>query len=498
MTPLDFDRDDLFSIENNFFSLAAASSSKDLRKISKLVEDERHFLQEQIAPLTLQEDRKCAEDHDYLSWEMVRRAGRHGRLSRAVPGFWGGSGLLLKGGSFNLFAEEAAAVDCAYGGLMGGHELGLTALTMTFNYRILQQVMEKIVAHQNDERPFLIDCAITEPTAGTDVEEIDFYDRAKLVARATRVPGGAVLNGSRIFISTGHMASEHVVFMTYNPKDPLEDYGCFLVPGDAPGFSLGRKERKMGQRVGPASELVFEDCFVPQERVVADTDDFPETNKKRMLEWVLHGVLGTTRIWVGAWSTGTARGAFERALALAKSRKHKGRTLINQQWVQGILSNMYMNVMTARAVYREAEIALLYNLSGGRLGSSMRGTPAIMQGPLARMVASSAITRGAVGSRRLRKRLLKAVLAIPEERMARIQYMSSLAKVVGSDMAMENSQLAVELLSQAGLRHDEGVEKIFRDSKLLQIFEGTNQLNRLNMFHHAIGRKAGVNVFRTE
>ncbi len=498
MTPLDFDRNDLFSIENNFFSLAAASSGRELKKITRLVEDERRYLQEQIAPLTLEEDRKSAEDHDYLSWEMARRAGRNGRLSRMVPGFWGGSGLLLKGGSFMLFAEEAASVDCAYAGLMGGHELGLTALTMTFNFRLLQQVMENIVARQHDERPYLIDCAITEPTAGTDVEEVDIYDRAKLVARAKRVPGGAVLNGSRIFISTGHMASDHLVFMTYDPKNPLADYGCFLVPGDAPGFSLGRKERKMGQRVGAASELLFEDCFVPQDRIVADTADLPDSEKKKLLEWILHGVLGTTRIWVGAWSTGTARGSFERALSLAKTRKHKGRTLINQQWVQGILSNMYMNVMMARAVYREAEIALLYNMSGGRLGTSMRGTPGIMQGTLAQMVARSAPTKSAVHSRALRQALIRAAMNIPEERMARIQYMSSMSKVVGSDMAMENAQLAVELVSQAGLRHDEGVEKIFRDSKLLQIFEGTNQLNRLNMFQFAIGHKAGVNVFRTE
>jgi len=91
---------------------------------------------------------------------------------------------------------------------------------------------------------------------------------------------------------------------------------------------------------------------------------------------------------------------------------------------------------------------------------------------------------------------MRLALTIPEERMARVQAMASLAKVAGSDAAMENAQLAVELLSQAGLRHDQGVEKIFRDAKLLQIFEGTNQLNRLNIFQHVIGRRAELNVFR--
>ncbi len=490
---MDFDRDDLFSLEDAFFSLAASSSARQLRQLQALVDDERRFLREQIEPLTLSEDRRCAHDCEYVSWEMARRAGRAGRLSRLVPTFWGGSGLMLRGGSIMIFAEEAASVDCAYAGLMGGHELGISSLFVALNLGVLQQVMEKIAARQNDERPFLIDCAITEPTAGTDAEEADLYPTAKLVARARRVPGGAVLDGRRIFISTGHMATEHVVFMTFDPKNPLAEYGCFLVPGDAPGFSLGRKERKMGQRVGPASELIFEECFVPQERIVVDTAEYPRLDN--LIKWALHGVLGITRTWVGAWSTGTARGAFERALRLAKTRKHKGRTLINQQWVQGILANMYMNVMTARAVYRESEIALIYNLTGGQVGR-MVGTPAIARGPLARAVATSPPTRAALRSRALHERLMKLALTIPEERMARVQTMASMAKVAGSDAAMENAQLAVELLSGAGLRHDQGAEKIFRDAKLLQIFEGTNQLNRLNIFQHTIGRRAGLNVFR--
>jgi len=83
-----------------------------------------------------------------------------------------------------------------------------------------------------------------------------------------------------------------------------------------------------------------------------------------------------------------------------------------------------------------------------------------------------------------------------EDEDARVQFMASLAKVVGSDMAMENCHLAIEFLSKAGIRHDQGVEKIFRDAKLLQIFEGTNQLNRLNIFKHQFCRRLpGVDVF---
>ena len=107
MTPLDFDRNDLFSLDNNFFSIASTMSPATLRKLTKIVEDERRFLEQEIAPLTLPEDRKHAEDHDHLSWEMARRAGRNGRLSAMVPPFWGGSGLMMKGGgSMMIVAEE--------------------------------------------------------------------------------------------------------------------------------------------------------------------------------------------------------------------------------------------------------------------------------------------------------------------------------------------------------------------------------------------------------
>ncbi len=92
--------------------------------------------------------------------------------------------------------------------------------------------------------------------------------------------------------------------------------------------------------------------------------------------------------------------------------------------------------------------------------------------------------------------MMEGMMSMEDAARSRIQYMASMAKVVGTDMAMENGHLAVEFLGRAGLRHDHGIEKGFRDAKLLQIFEGTNQLNRLNIFKHSIGRRLpGVEVF---
>ncbi|MFO8057287.1 MAG: acyl-CoA dehydrogenase family protein [bacterium] len=495
MTDMDFDREDLFSFEDSFHGLIAGYGPAMVRQARKTFYEERAFLREHLAPLVLSEDREHARDPDHISWEMLRLAGRHGRLSSFIPGFMGGSGTSITGGAMMINMEEQASVDGAYCGMMGGHALGLVALMMTFNMGALKKVIDRIVARENDETPYVIDCAITEPTAGTDVEEVDLYPHAKLICRAERVPGGAVLNGRKVFISTGHMASDHVVILPFDIKDPVKTMGCMLVPNEAKGFSLGRKERKMGQRAGPASELILEDCFIPEENIVMASDEWPELEDQ--FKGLLHGVLGITRIAVGAWSTGTARAALERALCLTRQEKHKGKTLINQQWVQSILTNMYMNVMMARSVYLEAQFALMTNMGSRGLITRM---PALMNtrpvsAILGRVFESNGIKK-MYQSDRMRKAMVKRFLSMPENNDARIQYMSSLAKVTGSDMAMENCHLAVELLGRAGIRHDHGVEKVFRDAKLLQIFEGTNQLNRLNIFQHYFGRKIpGVEVF---
>jgi alkylation response protein AidB-like acyl-CoA dehydrogenase len=92
--------------------------------------------------------------------------------------------------------------------------------------------------------------------------------------------------------------------------------------------------------------------------------------------------------------------------------------------------------------------------------------------------------------------VLKRFIGASPEENQRIQFYSSLAKVVGSDMGMENCHRALELMGEVGVQHGAGIEKIFRDAKLCQIFEGTNQLNRLNMFKNFLARDIpGVEVF---
>ena len=193
-----FDHEDPFRFEDHFFSMETLNKydPKLVGLLKKEMAEERRFCREYLAPMVLEEDRKHLEDRNYLSWDLIRLAGRHGRLSNQMPKLMGGTGE----GSLAFLTpviEETASVDTAYCGLLGGHGLGLAALMLTLNMKVLTRIAKKIIDNENSERPFVIDCAITEPTAGSDVEEAELYPKARLMCQARRVEGGAVLNGRK-------------------------------------------------------------------------------------------------------------------------------------------------------------------------------------------------------------------------------------------------------------------------------------------------------------
>ena len=286
------------------------------------------------------------------------------------------------------------------------------------------------------------------------------YPKVRLMCQAKRVAGGAVLNGRKVFISTGHCAKYHVVLMPFDMKKPLETFACFLVPGDSKGFSLGRMEHKMGQRAGLASELVFEDCFVPEEHIVMDVQGkfgqmFPGQWPK-----LLRGVLGVTRAAVGAWSAGTARGVTERAIKFAKTHKLKGKTMINHQWVQAHLTNMVMNVFIARAVYMESYFANMANMNLG-----FDKLPSFLSTDLMSWLMQTRPYKMMLHMDLVRKIFLKNFISAEPEQDSRVQYAASMAKVAARTWQWRIRILRWNSTGEAGMRHDCGMEKYFRDAK---------------------------------
>lgn len=486
----DFDNPDLFSFDDCYASLAFLSKMNNaaIGKIKKTHQETREFCQTYLRPLVLSTDLELQKKPDTLATELMDLAVKHHRITRNIPRAIGGTSIGSPIFCSALNMEETASVDSAFAGMLGGNDLGFYALLYSFNFRLLDWVVEQMIQAEDEGWPYLMDCAITEPSAGTDVEEMELLPHAKLVSEAKKVDGGVLLNGRKVFISTGHFAKIHFIILPFNRKDPTNTMGVVLVQNDTPGFSLGKLENKMGQKAGPASELIFEDCFIPDKFIVTD----PYTLPKETHEGMLHSVLGASRIVVGAWGVGMARNAFEISLQFAKKTKWKGRTIIQQQWAQEALTDMLTNVYKGRSVYLEAIYALLQSM-----GMSRIGFPGVPDARFIYSLYSSPPIRKLRHHESVRKMAIKNVYSNNSASSTqRIQFYSSLAKVVGTDIGMENCHRAIELMGAIGCRHDSGAEKVFRDAKLNQIFEGTNQLNRLNMFKHFVARNApDVEVF---
>ncbi len=260
--------------------------------------------------------------------------------------------------------------------------------------------------------------ALTEPTAGSDA--------SALKTTAERVDGGYVLNGTKQFITNGGEAEIYTVIALTDKTRGARGASTFLVEKDTPGFSFGKKERKMGIRASSTSELVFRNCLVPEENVIG---------KPGMGFIMTMRLLDRSRPGVGAQAVGLAQGALEAAVDYTRQRIQFGHPLISLPVVQDILADMATRVEAARA--------LVY--------------------AVARTIDSGAKN-------------------FTEE--------SAMAKVFASDTAMKVTTDAVQICGGAGYMKDYPLEKMMRDAKITQIYEGSNQVLRNTIAIELRKRKA--------
>jgi alkylation response protein AidB-like acyl-CoA dehydrogenase len=248
--------------------------------------------------------------------------------------------------------------------------------------------------------------AITEPTAGSDASNIK--------TTAEKVEGGYLLNGTKQFITNGGEAEIYTVIALTDKSKGARGASAILVEKGTPGFTFGKKEKKMGIRSSATRELVFKNCLVPESNLIGRPG---------------HGFIMAMRLFdrsrpgIGAQAVGLCQGALEAATDYAQERVQFNQPLITQPVVQQILAEM--------AIQTEAARALVY--------------------AAARYVDSGARN-------------------VTEE--------SAMAKVFASDAAMKVTVDAVQICGGAGYMRDYPVEKMMRDAKILQIYEGTNQILR--------------------
>ena len=374
----------------------------------------RAFAREHIRPLAAEAD---LHPHDFDPKPLLRAAVKAGfQTLLVVPPIGRASTIsYLMRPTFQLVlaAEEFTTEDGGLGLLLLAHNLGIGPVFLCGH---LPTYIRHFLPFYIKARWFGdISCmafAITEPSAGSDVEDTEGAAQARLITTARPVNGGYVLNGRKCFISDGAIADKVTVYAKLEGED-IESWTCFLVDKSMEGFSVGRRENKMGQRASDASELILEDVFVPTRNIVGKLRSGWANNKN---------VLNYSRPAVGAMALGQARGAFERALEFCRTTYLGPKRLIEYQDVQIELADMMLSIWTARA-----------------------------------MVWHSC----------------KAFRSC--------QSLASATKVSVSDTAFRVCNQAMELMGDNGYLHKYGVEKAMRDARLTQIYEGTNQMNRLSI-----------------
>lgn len=475
--------------EDTFCSLQAIPRLPKgmLKETKDAIAYARKFNDEVIRPLALDLDRQTYADPEYLPWDLVKKVNEWGFYTMFIPKLFGGRGINMPACSYVV--EELASACVGIANVAGVHYLGVIGIMASWNAPLIKKVFRDVAEGKRTGNPCLISLAITEPGAGTDVEEVELVDRGRVTCYAQKVKGGYIVNGSKVFISMGHLSTWCCLIAYTDLKKPSDNTITFAVKTGTKGFSFGKHEDKMGQRCCPASELIFEDCFIPDENVLCNSAEIPLSktrNVRETVEQYIQYAVGVTRPAVGAFGTGVARGAYEKALKFSSETEVDGKLLINHEWAQMMLADMYTNVVIGRLSYIEANYS--NGLSGG-IYDILQMKPIYYYLKYVPKVFLDLFVSPLLNLKIMSRIFFKLYVdgqSMEEQR--RCSGWSSLTKVVGTDMGMKNCQMALELMAQAGLRHENGAEKILRDAKLLQIYEGTNQLNRINLFANLIGR----------
>jgi alkylation response protein AidB-like acyl-CoA dehydrogenase len=435
----------------------------------------RKFARHVIRPRALEIDRKAYDEPGEVAWDILRDGARAGLLSVVTPRAAGGvvDYACLRAA---MIIEEVATGCAGFATLFGAHSLGASPLVMG-GPAFWDGALKEAAQSTDDERPQIMAFCITEPTAGTDVEHAIWMQSAQIITRADKVKGGYHLSGTKHFISNGNIATWLTVFMPTDPKRPYETLTCFLVRGDAEGLTVANVEHKMGHRASPAAELSFDNVFVSDENVVGRPGDGMA---------LTIGVLAGSRPPVGAIATGIARGAYERLVEWLKYDPAAA-GLLDQQQVQLALAQMWEDLHLSRQAYIDA--ATDFDMvSIGRLqsGPGMRLLAGLPAG-----ARTNAITRKQMNSSFMKGIVMEVMnRSVGNEALTRTLGLSSMAKARGSDAAVKITGMALEIagLDCGPLRAE--LEKCYRDAKLTQIYEGTNQLNRLEVFDGLVAEHA--------
>ncbi len=332
--------------------------------------------------------------------EIYAKLGELGFMGMTVPEKYGGVDL----GTFclSLALEEISMVCPATAIAVSVHNSLANSIVLGYGS---DEVKEKYLPGMASGNPIGV-YAITETEAGSDVSAI----------RMSAVKDGDeyILNGNKIFISTGDKAGVIIVVARTDKEDRTGGLSAFLVEPDFPGFSIGKIEHKMGMKASTTVELVFEDCRVPAGNLLGE----PGMGMKIAL-----GALDGGRIGIASQSLGIAQGAMDSAVLFARERSQFGKKIIDFQGTRWKIADMAVKIDAARLlVYRAA-------------------------------------------------RMKDEGLQCSKE--------ASMAKLYASRIANEVAYESMQIHGGVGYTEEFRIERLFRDARVTEIYEGTSEIQRL-------------------
>jgi len=428
----------------------------------------REFADRHIRPRALEIEKKVSREPAYFDWETLRRACDYRFFSLMIPRAFGGQESRVL--AMSLMAEELAVGCGGWATTIGVHSAGISCGMLTLDPYILEHFIRPTAEKERQGEPVVWSGAVTEPQAGTDIWDEEFLRKARVVTFAKKVKNGYVLNGRKCFISNGSIARYSVVAAALDREHPAESWTLFLVPTDTSGFSVGRVERKMGQKASPTAELVFEDVFLPAELRLGE-----EGAGARAVSIYLAGSRGP----VGAIGVGCARRALECLVDWARQKKTSQGRLLDQQAMQLAIARMAQEIELGRQAYVNAAVAYdafvetLFRQPVTQVALKALPPRFIRSGAGRKLLASAP-------AKKLTRNLLDRVFS--GDRLALASTLATLAKVKGSSVGVEVAGEAARIMGHDALDPRWPVEKCYRDAKLTQIYEGTNQANTITFF----------------
>ncbi len=360
------------------------------------------FADREVRPLVREMDEQAT-----LAPGLLPKLFELGAMGIEIPESFGGAGATF---FHSVLAVEALSrVDPSVGVLVDvQNTLVINALLRWGSPEMQQRTLPRLAASAVGAY------ALSEAGSGSDA--------FALLTRATERDGGWVLNGRKMWITNGNEAEVFIVFATVNPAAGYRGITAFLVERGFPGFSVGKKEDKLGIRASSTCELLFEECHVPAANVIGDVGK----GYKTAIETLNEG-----RIGIGAQMIGLAQGALDHAVAYTKERKQFGRPIAEFQAVQHQLARAATELHAARLMVYEAA--------------------------------------------RLRDRRRPFLTE------------AAMCKIFSSEVAERVASLAVNLFGGYGFVKDYPVEKLFRDAKIGQIYEGTSNLQLQTIAKQILG-----------